>query len=421
MTPLLLFGLSAVAALYIWLFIEWVIRNLEVRHIHIPKIYRQPGLFYPLKYRLFRLILWLRKRQNDEKQRNKLASSTDSGYGVRSRNSPDEMDKLQELPEDQPEAVDAVYFNGGNAQGVFMVAATARRHNNVVQTILYLRIPSIGLLELPSLPDTWLTSSDSFTSYSAGGLIIKPVKVMDTWSIKFDGLLRLAETGKQVEVNFDLLWKAYTKPFDFDTDLHPHVMADGIAREKWSRKYFNNLKRVHQTHYEQFGNIQGTVHVTGYDDQNIMIQGVRDHSYGAIRDWKLFHRYVLNYVHLDDGTAICVGAISMPVTLSRLVVGYVFHPDGSMDPVSSTDFEFYNWGDEGEPPDKLVLNFTAGEKSYYMMSDKIQCPVFYMGKDWDAKIYERFCNYSVNGVKGWGISEWDYRNLAGKNDKKIGK
>ncbi|KAH9500211.1 hypothetical protein Btru_077485 [Bulinus truncatus] len=417
MTPLFMIVFSAVAAFYIWLFIEWVIRNLEVRHVHIPKVYRQPGLFYPLKYRLFRILLWLRKRQNEQKQKTKLASSSDAGYGVRSRNSPEEMDKLQELPEDKPEAVDAVYFNGGNSQGVFIVAATARRHNNIVQTILYLRLPSIGLLELPSLPDTWLTNPDNATSYSAGGLTITPIKPMETWSIVFDGSLRVVETGDEVQVNFDLLWKASTKPFDFDTDLHPHLMADGIAREKWSRRYFKTLKSVHQTHYEQFGNIQGVVHISGHDDQEIAVHGVRDHSYGNVRDWKLFHRYVLNYVHLEDGTALCVGAISMPVTLSRLVVGYVYHPDGSMDPVSDTDFEFYNWGDEGKPPDRLVLNFTAGDKHYYLTSDKIQCPVFYMGKDRDAQIFERFCNYTLNGVKGWGISEWDYRNLSGKTLK----
>jgi hypothetical protein len=34
-----------------------------------------------------------------------------------------------------------------------------------------------------------------------------------------------------------------TKYFDFDTDLHPNVMADAIAREKWSRDYFDVLKR----------------------------------------------------------------------------------------------------------------------------------------------------------------------------------
>ena len=38
--------------------------------------------------------------------------------------------------------------------------------------------------------------------------------------------------------------------------------------------------RAHQTHYEQFGEISGVVHVDGYPDQQIKVQGVRDHSYG---------------------------------------------------------------------------------------------------------------------------------------------
>lgn len=31
-----------------------------------------------------------------------------------------------------------------------------------------------------------------------------------------------------------------------------------------------------------------------------------------------------------------------------------------MGPVTGTDFEFYNHGDDGNPPDKLVVNFKAG-------------------------------------------------------------
>ena len=39
-----------------------------------------------------------------------------------------------------PQAVDAVYFNGSNRDGVFLVAATARRHQGLVQTLLYVRV-----------------------------------------------------------------------------------------------------------------------------------------------------------------------------------------------------------------------------------------------------------------------------------------
>jgi len=50
------------------------------------------------------------------------------------------------------QAVDAVYFNGGSPSGQFFVAATARRHNGFVQTLLYIRVTAfwIYLQQRPS-------------------------------------------------------------------------------------------------------------------------------------------------------------------------------------------------------------------------------------------------------------------------------
>lgn len=38
------------------------------------------------------------------------------------------------------QAVDAVYFNGGSKDGCYFVGATARRHDNLIQTLLYIRV-----------------------------------------------------------------------------------------------------------------------------------------------------------------------------------------------------------------------------------------------------------------------------------------
>ena len=61
----------------------------------IAGVYKQRGPRYNVKYCFFRLILWLRQRKNKQ-----LESTTgqDAGYGVRSRGSPEEMDKAQDLP-----------------------------------------------------------------------------------------------------------------------------------------------------------------------------------------------------------------------------------------------------------------------------------------------------------------------------------
>lgn len=61
------------------------------------------------------------------------------------------------------------------------------------------------------------------------------------------------------------------------------------------------------------------------------------------------------------------------------------------------------------------MNVSGG--AYYTTKVKVKdSTLFYISKDWESKIFERLCSYTVNGVKGWGISEWQYRNVNGKDD-----
>ena len=54
---------------------------------------------------------------------------------------------------------------------------------------------------------------------------------------------RICKTREEVDVEFDLDWTAITNYFDFDTDMNPSTMADAICRQKWSREYFDTLKK----------------------------------------------------------------------------------------------------------------------------------------------------------------------------------
>lgn len=383
----------------------------------IAVVYSQPNKWYHLKFWAFFLLLKLRKFQNRLKSEGN-TSTKDAGYGLKSRKSIEDMDRIQELPEAHKKAVDAVYFNGANKEGVYFVGATARRHDRLVQTLLYIRLPDLGLLELPSLPDTCLLE-DKPKSYAAGGLVIDPVEPMKRWRLSFNGPLRLTPTGggsqQQITASFTLDWVAYTPCFDFDTDLHPRSLCDGMAREIWSRERFNDLKLAHQTHYEQFGEISGTLNLGTFGERKLRVQGVRDHSYGNLRDWSDLHRYAIQYLHLEDGKAICIGNICMPRTMSRLIIGYVFHPNGQMDCVKSCDLHLHTMGEDGNDPTNFAINFTAGSTKYHLEGVVVDRPIFYMGWDWETRIHERMCTYKVNNIPGWGISEWCYRNYTDGN------
>lgn len=37
-----------------------------------------------------------------------------------------------------------------------------------------------------------------------------------------------------------------------------------------------------------------------------------------------------------------------------------------------------------------------------------------MGWEWEGRVLERFCQYTVDGVPGWGVSEWHFRHRGGR-------
>lgn len=378
----------------------------------IDGVYRQKGKWFWLKRWLFHLIIFLRKRRASAAAgAASSAETTPAGYGVKSKSNEASMDCVQALPAAlaHPKAVDAVYFTGSNDHGCYIVAATARRQKNIVQTLLYLKVPNVGLLELPTLPDTTLTGTGE-PRFAAGGLQITPVLQMKEWKVEFSGKLRAAD-NRLLDVQISLDWIADSKVFDFDTDMNDNAVCEAIAREVWTKEFFNNLKTAHQTHYEQFGIMQGTVNVEGHEQILLCLKGVRDHSYGNLRDWKDLHRYCIQYASLENGMYIAVGLICFPKTMSRLLMGYVMQPDGTKDSVSWTDFEFVNFGDDGHPPETMSFNFTAGSILYRLQCTVVSAPFFYIGDDRDARIHERMCTFIVNGVPGTGISEWEYRNI----------
>lgn len=48
------------------------------------------------------------------------------------------------------------------------------------------------------------------------------------------------------------------------------------------------------------------------------------------------------------------------VAFCRLIIGYVFHPNGQMDCVKSCDLHMYKMGEDGNDPTNFTINFIAG-------------------------------------------------------------
>ncbi|XP_072172219.1 uncharacterized protein [Diadema setosum] len=380
-------------------------------------IYSQRGRWFGLKYWLFYFMMRLRKRRGAAGRPGMKAS--EAGYGVKLYDNVQDMDKAQPLPPAYffPKAVDAVYFNGSNKDGVYVVTAIARRQNQLANVLTYLVLPDVGVLQLPDHPGTTLEDCHP-DKHSIAGLTIESVQAMKEWKISYKGKLRLVDAkkknwteGKLLDVSMEFRWTALTTYFDFDTDLDASLMADTIAREKWSRQFFEELKRSHQTHHEQFGKLQGTIEVEGHNKREVTLVGMRDHSYGNYRDWSELHRYAIHMLHLEDGTCIHAGKICYPRRLSCLTTGYVMRPGDYKATLTHSTFDMVTTGEkEWAIPDKYKFSFICGKERFDCEVEVQTAPVFYMGKNREAKLFEGFVHVVVNGKKGWGIAEYCYHN-----------
>lgn len=327
------------------------------------------------------------------------------------------LEKPQKLAS-TPKAVDAVYFNSVNKNGDSLIVGTARKTNRLIDGFIYLKISSLnlGLLQSPKLPDTTLFNTGDEESYEAEGIKVTPIEPMKKWRITYEGqLCESNNRDKLHDVKIDALYTSTEPWFTYETGMDPWNMAKVLAYEKWSRSYFKNVNAVHQLHYEQFGIFKVKITIDG-KEYNIELDALRDHTVGPHRDWANFRRYAIHWVTAENGDHFSIGSICQPLTYSRMKIGYMYSArHNKMYPLTENQLELYSHGELGTPPKDYAFTFTAGNTNYVMQVNIIDAPYFYISKQWEAKVYECTCKIEVNGVKGHGVVEWQYRNVEGRN------
>ncbi|KAJ2943572.1 hypothetical protein O0L34_g16681 [Tuta absoluta] len=278
-------------------------------------VYAVPGKWYYLKYMCFAALFYFRKYAYKNRE---AGMKGDAGQGVKALAKPAEMDRAH-LLSDHEKAFDAVFFisatKNEDDKGIYVIAGCERRPMGMCNGVFYIGLPGKGLLKSRKLPDTVLFGADVF-EFGAEGLKITPVEPMEKWTVAYKGEMKYEhDPEKVVNVEFHGEWIATTGYFDFDTDLYPPAVIRSIAKEKWSRKYFEGLKTAHQSHYEQFGILKCNFKIDG-ESFEYTLPSFRDHSYGHKRDWSLMHRYAFHHIFLQNGTSIAVGVVCQPSTAS---------------------------------------------------------------------------------------------------------
>ncbi|XP_054287744.1 uncharacterized protein LOC129003474 [Macrosteles quadrilineatus] len=385
-------GFTVLAAFTTFLFLK-----TDTRPIY--GIYRRPGKFFLLKYWIFRCVLYLRKKRSRHVEDDALLAK--------------ELDRPQTLSE-SPKAFDAVFFIAVTQDGFYVVAGSERRKHNIVNGVFYVVVPGLGLLCGHKIPDTVLFDAEDDT-FGAEGLLLQPLEPMRKWKLTYTGEMWLhVNPTKQFSVAFSAVFTSALPIFHYDTDLDPGLLAAAIANEPWTLQYFKALKKSHQCHYEQMGNMEATLTVNTEVYNLTNMAAFRDHSYGVERDWELLHRYVFHMIFLEDGTKAAVGVICHPTNCSVLQTGYVVLNTGLIHPITWCDFKLYQHGENGTPPKDYAFSFKAGKKLYTVEVKVEHESVHYLGWKWEARMVERMVVYKVGGVRGRGVSEWHYKSHRGR-------
>ncbi|KAH9515754.1 hypothetical protein Btru_011904 [Bulinus truncatus] len=284
-----------------------------------------------------------------------------------------------------------------------------------------MELPNYGCLQFSRHPDTDVYYTDGKT-FQAGGLSFEIIEPMSKWKITYSGKLRKGlcndvsnKPEHFIETSFSFVWNAFSQPFNSDTDLASSLLGDSVAREKWNKNFFHRLKNNHQSHYEQWGELRGHLNIEGQEEMQLILQCVRDHSFGN-RDWRCLHRYIIHYIYLDTGMSIQVGIVSQPNLMSHVKIGYVSYANGDIVPVTDVNLNIWEVGeDTKDPPKKWSFSFEADGRTYFVNASRGTTPVWYHHSDRGGKVMEVFTTFEVNYFQGRGISEYFYRNLDGPN------
>ncbi|XP_047534996.1 uncharacterized protein LOC125069520 [Vanessa atalanta] len=265
-------------------------------------IYSVPGKWYYLKYIVFSCLYYYRKYS---KKNNGAGTDGQAGQGVRAIANPSEMDRAQPLSE-HAKAFDAVFFISAmkdekEDKGVYIISGCERRPMGMCNGLFYIGLPGKGLLCSKKIPDTVLFGAQ-IGEFGAEGIMMTPVEPMKKWAVSYKGPMWYQnEPSKVVDVEFNGEWNATSDYFDYDCDLHPPAVIRSIAREKWSRKYFESLKTAHQSHYEQFGEMKCKFKIDK-ETFEYTLPSFRDHSFGILAI--IFRSNILNILYAAAGALI---------------------------------------------------------------------------------------------------------------------
>jgi hypothetical protein len=130
--------------------------------------------------------------------------------------------------------------------------------------------------------------------------------------------------------NTNLLFTGNHPIYEFEKSYDIRTIANAIAAEKWTKKFFQQMKNTQMIHYEQTGNLTGTI-LLDETPVKVNMPGRRGHSFGSF-NWDNRVRHFRMTGTSFEGFHWSVTSIQWKF-MKCLTVGFITHPDGSTDAI----------------------------------------------------------------------------------------
>jgi hypothetical protein len=231
--------------------------------------------------------------------------------------------------------------------------------------------------------------------YPQGQSPIVVEKTGEDWAIAYQGTL-----NDHGDIFFQAKFVVKQSPVDFTSHMPAARMVTGMANEKWSKAFFEELQNISgQCHYEQEGVLEGRMTLNGRTI-DFRLPCVRDHSFGK-RDWNYMNNHLWLMAVAPD-YQFNYSLVSYPV-MSVLEVGH-FRDEMGVHCMRQADLDFHEIS-KGTVPQELSLNVMLDNGQKINVLSKKLAGLTYHFQDGQYILHENIAEYTIDGKTCRGILE----------------
>jgi hypothetical protein len=295
---------------------------------------------------------------------------------------------------------DSSFFYGGDNSGnAFICRMAFRGKNRKPEAWFDFFLPGIGYVGLKGLP------GEEKVGFQLGELKWEPTQLGKKWLISYEGEL-VGNDNKKYQSRVELEFSSDGLLYDFAQSSDKKLIAKAIASEKWNKTFFDKLKELSQTHYEQTGTLKGFVELDGKRTELNMV-GLRDHSFGS-RSWHTWDRHYWMSGVNEEGWAWTVTTIRYDF-VGRLTAGFIISPNGETDAIIDCS-GLEEISTSSVWPEKGIVNIKtrSGKMCSLEFQRKGHFPYL---MDETYYMLEGIGNYHFNNSPGLGMIEFGFNKV----------